>query len=279
LPFGAGGPAAGCGSAATVGSTATVAAADREPSPPLAGAGVRWPRRTAQISSFKDAMVCVGDVVQIVELLYTFLQERAYLDSEEAGVGPSRGNSRQLDAASGPGSSGGMVAQGTGNADGRSNGSGSLLKSRAAPSPPGRCGPGGPSTVTPKPTPTPASPSAGAAAGARAGTVLGLPARTPQQTASRPTVAVSFAAAASDGEPSPPLHSVFLRFFPSVHPTPAQSRQHFPLIVPRRAYALRLRRAESAPPHTHTLSLMWNDVLHTTANCTTHSKKIMGTLE
>jgi hypothetical protein len=44
LPFGAGGPAAGCGSAATVGSTATVAAADREPSPPLAGAGVRRQR-------------------------------------------------------------------------------------------------------------------------------------------------------------------------------------------------------------------------------------------
>ena len=53
--------------------------------------------RVAQISSFKDAMVCVGDVIQIVELLYKFLQERAYL--EEGGMGQSRGDSRPLEAA------------------------------------------------------------------------------------------------------------------------------------------------------------------------------------
>ena len=84
--------------------------------------------RVAQISSFKDAMVCVGDVVQIVELLYNFLQERAYL--EEGGVGPSRGDSRPgpLEAVSG-----GMVAHGI--AAGRSHPSGSRPKSRAAPSP------------------------------------------------------------------------------------------------------------------------------------------------
>jgi hypothetical protein len=64
--------------------------------------------KVAQISSFKDAMVCVGSVVQIVELLYTFLQERAHL--EEGGVGQSR-------------------------CDSRSNPSGSWPKSLAAPSP------------------------------------------------------------------------------------------------------------------------------------------------
>jgi len=74
--------------------------------------------QVAQISSFKDAMVCVGDVVQGMEVLYKFLRERALL--EEGGVG--------LEAASF-----GMVAQGS--AAGRSNPSGSLPKSLATPSP------------------------------------------------------------------------------------------------------------------------------------------------
>ena len=78
--------------------------------------------RVAQIASYKDAMVCVGEVVQLVEVLYKFLQERAH--SEEGGVGLSRCDSRPPEAASG-----GMVAQG--NAAGKSNPSGSLPKPRA----------------------------------------------------------------------------------------------------------------------------------------------------
>ena len=39
--------------------------------------------KVSQISSYKDAMECVGDVVQIVELLYGFLQQLA--DLEEGG--------------------------------------------------------------------------------------------------------------------------------------------------------------------------------------------------
>jgi hypothetical protein len=39
--------------------------------------------KVSQISSYKDAMECVGDVVQIVELLYRFLQQLA--DLEEGG--------------------------------------------------------------------------------------------------------------------------------------------------------------------------------------------------
>jgi hypothetical protein len=37
-----------------------------------------------RIASYKDAMVCVGEVVQLVEVLYKFLQERAH--SEKEGV-------------------------------------------------------------------------------------------------------------------------------------------------------------------------------------------------
>ena len=91
--------------------------------------------KVEQIASFKDAMDCFGDVVQIVEVMYTFLKQGAQLE----GKGGVQGNSRQAAVS-------GSVDQG-----GAANSSGSSSAT---------------ATVTP-PRPSSAAASAGSTAGRR----------------------------------------------------------------------------------------------------------------
>jgi len=148
LPFGAGGPAAGCGSAATVGSTATVAAADREPSPPLAGAGVRRQRGSPPAPDKPGPPLSANK------------NPSKTPRTSESGTS-STANRGLSFGAGGPASAGPAATVGQEPHQSRPGAERSEPK--------GRGGPGDPSTSTPAP------PSAGAAAVAPAETGQGLP--------------------------------------------------------------------------------------------------------